>query len=121
MSEEINDISYKEYINTLTFNKMMYKIIYNFINIKNILLGKFVGGYNFDNIMIYDSLEYTDWFQKLRIEPNHSFFIHDNENITIWINRIFDKIYDLQEKTLNHMKAKYIAQPSFANNSYRII
>lgn len=121
ISEEINDISYKEYINTLTFNKMMYKIIYNFINIKNILLGKFVGGYNFDNIMIYDSLEYTDWFQKLRIEPNHSFFIHDNENITILINRIFDKIYDLQEKTLNHMKAKYIAQPSFANNSYRII
>lgn len=121
ISEEINQIDDTEYINPFTFNKLVYKVIFNLVNIKNILMGKFQAGANLDNIIIYDSIILDDYFQSMRIENNDDFFIHDNEPTSIIVNRIFEKIHDLQEKFLSHMEAKFISSPSFANNNFRII
>ena len=120
-SDEIEDIASTEYVNNLTFNKMVYKVVYNLINLKNHIIGKFWGAYNLDNIMVYDQLEYDDFFQQLRINKDDDLFVHDNEPMSIMINRIFEKIYDLQETILSHMEAKYRSQGAFTNNSFRII
>lgn len=120
-SDDIEDISPNEYVNNLTFNKMVYKIVYNLINLKNHIIGKFWGAYNLDNIMVYDQLEYDDFFQQLRIDKDDDLFVHDNEPMSIMINRIFEKIYDIQETILDHMEAKYRSQGAFTNNSFRII
>lgn len=61
-SDDIEDISAQEYVNTLTFNKMIYKVVYNLINLKNHIIGRFWGAYNLDGIMVYDQLEYDDFF-----------------------------------------------------------
>lgn len=121
ISEEINNMNSSEYVNPITFNKMMYKVIFNLINIKNTLLGKFWGYYNIDGLMSYDQMEYDDFFQNMRIEKSDDFFIHDNEPTSIVINRIFEKIYDIQEKFINHMATLYRAQGAFTNSSFRII
>lgn len=121
LSEEIEDINSSEYVNVLTFNKLLYKVVYNLINIKNHLMGRFWGCYNLDGIMVYDQMEYDDFFQNLRIEKNDDLFMHDNEPLSIIANRTFEKIHDLQEKILRHMEAKYRAQGAFTNNSFLII
>lgn len=120
-SDEINEMDSEEYVNPITFNKMMYKVIFNLINIKNVLLGKYWGYYNLDGLMVFDQMEYDDYFQNMRIEKSDDFFIHDNEPTSIVINRIFEKVYDLQEKFLNHMQTKYRAQGAFTNNSFKVI
>ena len=71
--------------------------------------------------MVYDQLEYDDYFNQLRIENNDDFFVHDNEPMSIMINRIFERIIDIQEKLLRRMEAKYRSQGAFTNNSFRII
>ena len=121
ITEEINEINDSEYINPLTFNKSVYKVVNNLVNIKNILMGKFQAGTNLDNIVVYDSIILDDYFQAMRIENNDNLFMHDNEPTSIIINRVFEKIYDLQEKFISHMNAKFISSPSFTNNSFRII
>ena len=121
ITEELNKIYDDEYINPITFNKTIYKLISNVVGIKNILMGRFQAGTNLDNIVVYDSLILDDYFQLTRIENNDDFFIHDNEPTSIIVNRIFEKIYDLQEKFITHMEAKFISSPSFTNNSFRMI
>lgn len=121
ISEDIEDIDSSEYVNHITFNKIMYKVIYNLINLKNHLIGRFWGAYNLDGLMTFDQLEYDDYFQNLRLENMDDLFVHSNESMSIMINRIFEKVHDLQEKILNRMQARYRAISSFTNNSFRII
>ena len=121
LSEDIEDIDSSEYVNAQTFNKIVYKMAYNLVNLKNHIIGRFWGAYNLDGLMVYDQLEYDDYFQQLRVENIDDLFVHDNEPMSIMINRIFEKIFDLQEKIINRMEAKYRAMGAFTNNSFRII
>lgn len=119
--EDIEDIDPSEYVNPLTFNKLVYKVVYNLVNLKNHIIGRFWGAYNLDNIMVFDQLEYDNFFQQLRLEKENDLYAHDNEALSIMINRVFEKIYDVQETILSHMEAKYRSQGAFTNNSFRII
>ena len=121
LTEELQEISSDEYVNSETFNKIVYKMAYNLVNLKNNLIGRFWGAYNIDGLMVYDQLEFDDFYQQLRVENIDDLFVHDNEQVSIMINRIFEKIYDIQERLLEHMEAKYRAISSFTNNSFRII
>ncbi len=121
ISEEIEDIDDLEYVNPITFNKLIYKVIYNLVNLKNHIIGRFWGAYNLDGLMVYDQLQFDDYFQQLRIENNDDFFVHENEQMSIVINRIFERIIDIQEKLVRRMEARYRAMGAFANNSFRII
>ena len=56
ISEEIEDIDDLEYVNPITFNKLIYKVIYNLVNLKNHIIGRFWGAYNLDGLMVYDQL-----------------------------------------------------------------
>ena len=119
--QDLRDLDQSQYVNPITFNKIVYKVIYNLINLKNHLIGRFWGAYNIDNIMVFDQLQYDDYFQQLRIQGDNDLYVHDNEPMSIMINRIFEKIYDLQETILDHMKSKYRSQGAFTNSSFRII
>lgn len=121
ISEDIEDIDPSEYVNSTTFNKLVYKVIYNLVNLKNHIIGRFWGAYNIDGLMCYDQLEFDDFFQQLRVDKNDDFFVHDNEPMSIMINRIFERIWDIQEKILIRMESKYRSQGAFTNNSFRII
>ena len=121
IKEDLQFIDPDEYVNPVTFNAHIYKVIYNLINLKNILIGTFQGAYNLDNIMVFDQLIFDNFFQQLKIEHNNDFFIYQNEPVSIVVNRVFENVWDLQEQILEHIKAKYISTPSFTNNTYRII
>lgn len=121
ITEEVNNIAPSEYVNALTFNKIVYKVAYNLVNLKNSLIGNFQAGYNLDNIMVYDSIILDDYFQALALENIEDFFIHTNEPTSIIINRIFERIWELQQRLINHMQTEYVAQPAFTNNNFRII
>ena len=71
--------------------------------------------------MVFDQLEHDNFFQQLRLEKENDLYAHDNEALSIMINRVFEKIYDVQETILSHMEAKYRSQGAFTNNSFRII
>ena len=121
IKEDLQFIVPDEYVNPITFNAHIYKVMYNLINLKNILIGTFQGAYNTDNIMVFDQLIFDNFFQQLKIEHNNDFFIYNNEPISIVVNRVFENVWDLQYQILEHIKAKYISTPSFQNNTYRII
>ena len=119
--DQIEQIDSSQYVNANTFNKSVYKVVYNLVNLKNHIIGRFWGAYNLDNLMVYDQLEYDDFFQQLRIENNDDLFIHDNEPMSIVINRVFQRIIDIQQKLLQRMKSRYRSMGAFTNNSFRII
>jgi hypothetical protein len=119
--DEMESIHHDEYINPQTFNKIIYKLAHNLITLKNQIIGRFCGAYNTDGIMVFDQLIYDDLFKNFTIEDIDGLFVHENEPISIMINRIFEKIYDIQEKLLEHLSAKYRAISAFTNNSTKII
>lgn len=121
IKEDLQFIDPDEYVNPITFNAHIYKVIYNMINLKNILIGTFQGAYNIDNIMVFDQLIFDNFFQQLKIENNYDFFVYGNEPVSIIVNRVFENVWDLQYQILEHIKAKYISTPSFQNNTFRII
>ena len=121
IKEDLQFIDPGEYVNPVTFNAHIYKVIYNLINLKNILIGTFQGAYNMDNIMAFDQLIFDNFFQQLKIEHNNDFFIYNNEPVSVIANRVFENVWDLQFEILQHIKAKYISTPSFQNNTFRII
>ena len=121
IKEDLQFIDPDEYVNPITFNAHIYKVIYNMINLKNILIGTFQGAYNMDNIMAFDQLIFDNYFQQLKLEHNNDFFIYQNESVSIICNRVFENLWDIQYNILEHVKAKYISTPSFTNNTFRII
>lgn len=121
LTQQIEKIEYQQYINALTFNKLIYKIMANLVALKNHLIGRFWGAYNIDNLMTFDQLQYEDYFQNLKIKNNHDYFIHQNQPVSMVVNRIFENVYNLQQKILKKMEAKYRAQGTFTNNSIKLI
>lgn len=120
--DDLRFISKDEYVTPLTFNAHIYKVVYNLTVLKNILIGRFQGAYNVDNIMEFDELIQDDFFKNLKNQNDYNFYVYGNEPLSIMVNRIFEDIWDLQNKILDHMKAKFVSTPS-ANTSvtFRVI
>jgi len=110
-----------DYVNSLTFNKMLHSVIFNLLKIKNSLIGKFKAATNIDNVIVYDNLVLDDYFNNLKLNNNEDYFIHDNENLSIIVNRVFENIHDLQEKILNRMQTEFMAAQTYVNNTSRLI
>jgi len=86
-----------EYIQGSSLNKEIYKLMYDIINLKNNIIGRFTGSYDALNVFIYNDYNYNIDLTQLYNNTNYEYFIHDNEkNITGVINRTIRKIYDLQ-------------------------
>jgi hypothetical protein len=110
-----------DYINPLTFNKLIYSVAHNLLHIKNMLLGTFKAATNLDNVIVYDNMMLNDYFNNLQLRNNPDYFIHDNEVVSIVANRVFENIFDLQQKIIDNMQTIFMASQSFVNNSSRMI
>ena len=120
MSEIENNIE-NDYINALTFNKLIHSLACNLIKIKNSLVGHFRAATTIDNIIAFDNLILDDYFNNLKAGQTADYFIHDNESMSIIANRTFENILDIQEKILAKMQTEFMAAQSFVNNASRII
>jgi hypothetical protein len=110
-----------DYINPLTFNKLIYSVAHNLLHIKNMLLGTFKAATNLDNVIVYDNMMLNDYFNNLQLRNNPDYFIHDNELTTVIVNRTLENIYNLQKKILARMQTTFMATQSWVNNVSRII
>ena len=118
---KLNDMIENDYINSLTFNKILHSLVTNLCKIKNFLLGHFRAATNLDNIIVYDNIIMSDYFNNLQLDENYNYYIHSNEQISIIINRVLENIYDIQEKIINKMQTEFMAAQSYVNNTSRII
>jgi len=74
--------------------------MYDIINLKNNIVGRFTGKYDALNIFVYDDYNYNIDLTALYNDSNE-YFIHDNEkSITGVINRVIRKIYELQQQLI---------------------
>ncbi len=110
-----------DYINPLTFNKMIYALVNNLLQLKNTLMGHFRAATNIDNVIVYDNIVLDDYFNNLQLDANENYFIHNNETMSIVVNRTFENIFDIQEKILNKMQTEFMAAQSYVNNTSRMI
>jgi hypothetical protein len=120
-SYELNDDIENDYINSLTFNKLIHALIYNLLKLKNVLTGHFKAATNFDNVIVYDNLVLDDYFNNLKLNAEDDYFVHNNEPISIIVNRVLENIYDVQVKILNKIQTEFMAAQSYVNNTSRLI
>lgn len=130
----ISDVSFKsypkynitsdignEYINPLTFNKLIYQVIYNLMQIKEQIFGKFKGAANADGVVVYDAIITDKYFDTLKLIESSNYFIHNNEVVSIAVNRIFEDILTLQENIIKMMQTTFMSSQSFVNSTTKII
>jgi hypothetical protein len=117
----ISNKSQDDYINALTFNKLIYSVIHNLLSIKNQLIGVFKAATSIEGIIVYDNMLLSDYFKNLEIDKESNYFVHNNEQMSIIINRVFENIYDIQKKIIAKMQTRFMAAQSYVNNTSRII
>lgn len=110
-----------DYINTLSFNKMLHSLIYNLLKIKNNLIGHFRAATNLDNVIVYDNVIIDEYFKNLKLNADEDYYVHSNEHLSIIVNKVFENIYNIQEKILSRMQTEFMAAQSYVNNSSRLI
>lgn len=118
--EELNFKDNKEYFNALTYNKILYKLYFNLLQIKKYIYGTFVAGYSIDNIMTYDHVSPDSSIQTLGSDIEN-FFVGENEQASIILNRCFMNIYNVQVNILSKMQTMYISTLNYNLNTYKII
>lgn len=118
---EVKENIENDYINALTFNKMLHTLIYNLLKIKNNLIGHFRAATNLDNVIVYDNVIMDEYFKNLKLKADEDYFVHSNEHLSIIVNKVFENIYDIQEKILNKMQTEFMAAQSYINNASRLI
>jgi hypothetical protein len=110
-----------DYINSLTFNKLLYSLIHNLNIIKNNLIGHFKAATNLDNVIVYDNVIIDEYFKNLKLKTDEDYFVHNNEHLSIIVNKVFENIYDIQEKIVNRMQTEFMAAQSNMSNNARLI
>lgn len=110
-----------EYINPLTFNKLIYQIVYNLIQIKEQIFGKFKGAANADGVVVYDAIIMDNYIDELKLIESSNYFVHNNEVVSITINRIFEDILTLQENIIKMMQTTFMSSQSFVNSTTKLI
>ena len=93
-----------EYIQVAVINSEIYKLVYDLLLLKNNLVGRFAGKY-VNGQLVLNNYNYNIDFSKLKRENVEDYFIHHNEeNIVGALNRIFGKIYELQQFVVNSIQ-----------------
>lgn len=110
-----------EYVNPLTFNKLLYQVIYNLMQIKEQIFGKFKGAANSDGVVVYDAIIMDSYIDELKLAHSSNYFVHNNEILSITINRIFEDILSLQENIIKMMQTSFMSSQSFVNSTTKII
>lgn len=105
------EINKKEYNQTLTYNKELYKLFSNIIQFKNNLVGKFFFEFDkYGDLIIRDFAYFTDdEINTLTIDLKYDSFVNDNELVQPnVINRMLKSIYDFQLKVIELTNVKIL-------------
>lgn len=106
-----------EYVQALTLNKEIYKILKNLLQLTNTLKGKFLLKYDFYGDLSFEQYKYLTNAERslIYIEQNLSSFISENELIQPGVlNRVIKKIVAIQENLLK------VTKPEISNYRTRI-
>lgn len=106
-----------ENVQALVFNKEFFKMFDNLLKIKNNLKGKFYLTYNFYGDITFQQYQYFNAIENelSSLEQEYNIYINDNELVQVGvINRLFRKLYDIQEQLLK------ITEPVIVNFRSRI-
>jgi hypothetical protein len=94
-----------DYIHTTTINKELYKLIRDIFDIKNNIVGRFSGSYDYTGVLKLNDYNYNLDFSEFDLLNQESYFINDNEkNIIGVLNRPVSNIYKLQKQLLELTK-----------------
>ena len=103
---ELDDIHIKnEYVQSLTYNKSLNKLLYNLTYLASKIIFKPTIAYdNYTNILIKE----LNYIQNDLLDTKNV-RIYDNENVDVMvINRIIERIYDFLVKLLNNIQSDII-------------
>jgi hypothetical protein len=93
------------YIHTTTINKELYKLLRDIFAIKNNIVGRFSGVYDYTGILKLTDYNYNIDFSQFILLEQENYFINDNEkNIIGVINRPLSNIFKLQTQLLELTK-----------------
>jgi hypothetical protein len=98
-----------EYNQSLVLNKEIYKLFANILQFKNNLKGRFYAEYNEYGDLVYKDYIYLadEEINSVDIELTYNTFVNDNELVEPNVlNRIFNKIYELQLSLLKLSKPR---------------
>jgi hypothetical protein len=94
-------ISSKEFVQPSVYNKEMYKVVSNLINIKNNIIGKYYGSYDLNGVYRFLGYNYLLDLNAFNIKNIKDFILHQNEGVNYFaINRTLTKVYQLQQSLL---------------------
>ena len=94
-----------DYIHTTAINKELYKLLRDIFTIKNNIVGRFSGAYDYEGILKLNDYNYNIDFSLFNLLDQESYYIADNEkNILGVINRPIDNILKLQRQLLELTK-----------------
>jgi hypothetical protein len=95
-------LSTEEFLQPVVYNKEIYKLIYNLLNLKNNIIGKYRGSYDDSGVYRLLGYDYTIDLSNFNIDNINNFIIHQNEGINYYtINRTLSRICQLQQVLLD--------------------
>ena len=118
--EELSILDNKDYVNQITLNNILYKLYFNLTEIKKYLIGTFLAGYSNEHIMVYNGIEVDSSIANTG-NDQENFFIGENEQISIVLNRCFINLYKVQVNILKKIQTKFSSDILYNQNSYNII
>lgn len=101
----------KEYNQSLTINKELYKLFSNIIQFKNTLKGRFFFEFDkYGELIIRDFAYFTDdEINILSVDLDYDCYVNDNELVQPNVlNRMLNKLYDFQENVIDFTNVKIL-------------
>lgn len=109
-----------EYNQSFTYNRSIYKLIYNLLELKKYIRGRFLAQYNmYGNLefLNYEYIEYNELL-KLSIDIDYNSFINDNELCEAnTVNRVLRQLFRFQQELLNLIEIHVVNPKTIINNN----
>jgi hypothetical protein len=94
-------LSNKEFVQPPVYNKEIYKIISNLLNVKNSIIGNYYGSYDVSGTYRLKGYNYLIDLSNFVVENIKDFIVHQNEGVNYYsINRTLRNVYDLQKSLI---------------------
>jgi len=119
--KSVLSLNKREYIQTSTINKEIYKLITDILTIKNNIIGRFKGKYK-NNVLVLGNYGYNLDFSKFTQTDLENIAIHSNEEALVEVlNRSLREIYTMQLNIINLITTDIESKPQGQYNLKSII
>lgn len=88
-----------EYIQSITLNKELFKVVRDIITLKNNIVGRFFGEYDYKGKVRLQDYNYNLNYEDFKVLEASNYFLHNNEKNNIAaLNRVMENILTLQKQ-----------------------